>query len=1153
MLASKSSILLRLSFLTLGLLVVTVVCFVLWLGLSAGVDQRLPVPSPDGQYFAYLVRADRRGTEESAGHELTVCRRNGRPLAQFPVSAGALLWSSAEHLAFVNAEHTEATLIANVSGRFVAVAQAALSPGAEPRWSQDGNRLAYRRPGPAGDEIAIYNFQQTQTLRVPLRPDFELRNAVLLFWSPGGEYLYLLNEEGNEVVLDRLDVVSGEVRVLARGLAPARRYAAALPRLSPDGTKIYLRPPRHSVIDAQTGGTLWALAEDATPLWSPWSADGGRLHYWRRAEPEQVYAHDFLTQADQVILAGVQPNGFFTPDGQSYFYRRLAAPAVHGSLAAWRAWRQESWGWQQLDVATLATQPLGRMELWPWEQTTEGEILVRADAYTRSEVGLLDPKTHRLYAYIFPTRRAEVARGIESHGLALLAIALYAVLGLVVVLARPGSPPARAYYLLSLLGIAILAGHVARAAVLWLEPLAPFRIRIEEIVGLGWWTPYSLAQLAGEQAGSAALYLSALGVAALTYFIVAFPENNRFLAARRTWWPVLYGAAFLPLLGMIVSGPILMPQTGLRLLLISGAVVVVAIVASLILNHRWPPHRRARDQVRWVGLALGLGAAGGALVALVHTVAERALGAGARSFLTVLDTTALVVVGSLAPVAVGYALVSYKLYDIHLVARRGLRYLLTAIPVLLVYLILVGGLSWIVTGAVSAAPASALAVAAVLTLLVAVPARKPLSRLLDRTVDRARFAKRESLEDLALGLPHVIDWQTLATGLADSIEWHFGSKHFHLFVLDRATRKLRRMPGQEGIPATNRDIEFDAGEPLCRYLVEEAGPFEVEVSPYDPKLIPILRSAEERLGSLQAALLLGLKRHRELLGLMALGAKASDEFYNSEELELLSRVAVQGAIAIGNIELFEEVARDRELRKELKDASDMQARLLPSVAPQLPGCQVGGRCLSAREVRGDYFDFFKLPGQRVGLAVGDVCGRGMPASLLMADLQSQVRTQAPTAESLGELFRRINRQLYRASQGAKYCTFFFGTYDCARRRLEFVNAGHNPPLLIGPRGFRLLESTGLPLGLFPEISHESRLETLEPGVILALYSDGLAEARNARGETYGVERLAGVLTQARASDTERLIDKALADVSSFLGGAPIEDDQTLVLLKVNAA
>jgi sigma-B regulation protein RsbU (phosphoserine phosphatase) len=210
-----------------------------------------------------------------------------------------------------------------------------------------------------------------------------------------------------------------------------------------------------------------------------------------------------------------------------------------------------------------------------------------------------------------------------------------------------------------------------------------------------------------------------------------------------------------------------------------------------------------------------------------------------------------------------------------------------------------------------------------------------------------------------------------------------------------------------------------------------------------------------------------------------------------------------------------------------------------------------GHCFPSRAAAGDYYDFLDLPGHKIGLAISDVSGKGMSASLLMASVQGVLRSQAATAESLADLAGKINRQLHASSHGGKYCTMFYGVYDDARRELEYVNAGHNPPLVVRGDDVQFLQPTGLPLGLFPEISHASMRATLAPGALLVLYSDGITETRNARGDYYGIDRLVSAVLRARDGDVERIAARILADVRDFEAGAPLEDDQTLVLLQVN--
>ncbi len=1151
----KSSLITRLAFILTGIVFLGLISFLVWAGVVAPHHSRLPVPSVDGAYFAYFNPHGKGTGEEGTGYDLIVSTAGGALLGRFPAAPGSLSWSNAGNLALISEDPARATLIVNALGRFLVLARVELSPGAEPRWSPDGSKLAFRHPGPGGDEIAIYDVQQAQVLPVVFPPTFRLSQPTLLFWSPGSEYLYLLNEEGQEVVLDRLNVAGGEARVLARGFPRRRIPGSGLPRMSPDGTKIHLPAPLNLVIEAETGATLWTLPPGSSGLWSPWSADGRQLFYWRHEDPTKIHAHDFPNQSEQVLVKGVRPNGFFTVGAGSYFYRLLPDPSVSATGRSQHFWLRESWGWQHVDLMSQSTQSLGRVEIWPWEQTLRGSILAREDRFTGVRYGLYDPNSRFLNTYTFPTAREDISRNISLHRMALWFAAFYVLLAFVVFVKRPDSPPVRAFFVLTFLGTALLVGRAAVQSAEILQPPYPFRVPSWEIAGLGWWNPQSLTRVISEVIGPGLVYLWALLLPASLHLAIVFPERNRFLAAKKGFWTPLYGVALLPLIGVLIvghAGPATSP-TGLPFLWIAGPVILATVLVSLAQNYRQPTDRRSRNQVRWAITAVSIVLAGGLLLLLARGIVAHLSGESARAFHPFVNDAILTIVGLLSPLALSHALVADKPYDIRLLVRQVIRFCALVIPAVGIFLLLAGGLSWASGGSIREPSVTVLIIAALLTGLALGPSWSPFQRLVDRTLDRTGYLFRERLEDLARGLPHILDRQSLVSSLGERIQIEMGSTRFHLFALDRQTKMLRPQAGKGSFAEPARDVEFDPKEPLCRHLVEERHPFEVEVSPFSSKLIPIFRSAAHRLGKLRAAVIVGLKRRHELVGMMVLGPKATDEFYNSEELDLLTMVANQATLAIENIELFEEVARNREHRKELADASEMQTLLFPSVVPGLSSGRIAGRCVPARAVCGDYYDFLRLPEKKVGLAIADVSGRGMAASLLMANLQGLVRSQAPTAESLEDLMRRINRQIFNSSFGAKHCTFFYGAYDDARRELQFVNAGHNPPVLLTSQGPRLLESTGLPLGLFAEAIPESRHETLEPGAVLVLYSDGITEARNGRGEHYGTNRLIDVLTRFRDSDVGRIADRILGDVSDFMAGAPIEDDQTLVLLKVNPA
>src|SRR5215831_10929076 len=220
------------------------------------------------------------------------------------------------------------------------------------------------------------------------------------------------------------------------------------------------------------------------------------------------------------------------------------------------------------------------------------------------------------------------------------------------------------------------------------------------------------------------------------------------------------------------------------------------------------------------------------------------------------------------------------------------------------------------------------------------------------------------------------------------------------------------------------------------------------------------------------------------------------------------------------LEAFDEVRRSLEFRRrehaekleaerratqELEIARQVQARLFPQIQPQLKTVEYAGICLQAQEVGGDYFDFLNLGPQRLGLIIGDVSGKGIAAALLMANLQASLRSQSALASEQPEaLLRSVNRLFYDNTGDSAYASLLFAEYDEAARRLRYVNCGHLSGLLIRrDGGVERLESTSTLLGLFREWNCSIREQELAPGDVLALYTDGITEARNERGEEFG--------------------------------------------------
>jgi serine phosphatase RsbU (regulator of sigma subunit)/predicted enzyme related to lactoylglutathione lyase len=248
----------------------------------------------------------------------------------------------------------------------------------------------------------------------------------------------------------------------------------------------------------------------------------------------------------------------------------------------------------------------------------------------------------------------------------------------------------------------------------------------------------------------------------------------------------------------------------------------------------------------------------------------------------------------------------------------------------------------------------------------------------------------------------------------------------------------------------------------------------------------------------------------------------------------------------------ERAERERRAAQEIDIATQVQAGLFPRRRPPLTTLEYEGLCVQARQVGGDYFDFLDFGGGRVGLVLGDVSGKGLGAALLMANLQAHVRSQfASYSHDIPGLLASVNQLFQESAPAAAYATVFFGAYDDRTRALRFVNCGHPPPLLFrGNGGVESLEPTSNVIGMFENWNGTARDVILNEGDVVALYSDGVIEARNGQDEEFGLERLVDVLKTCaqEESSASGVLSRAMSAVKGFASGQQF-DDMTMVVAR----
>ncbi len=301
---------------------------------------------------------------------------------------------------------------------------------------------------------------------------------------------------------------------------------------------------------------------------------------------------------------------------------------------------------------------------------------------------------------------------------------------------------------------------------------------------------------------------------------------------------------------------------------------------------------------------------------------------------------------------------------------------------------------------------------------------------------------------------------------------------------------------------------------------------------------------------IRSALCAPLWNNREVIGLVYLDSVAGRGSFTRDDLQVVTLLANVAAVKIENERLFLRDQAMREMEKELSAAARIQQRLLPLTPPEVPGYELVGMNVPCRAVGGDTFDFQPRGSGRLGIVLGDVAGKGMGAALIMAMFQAVFRAHAGADVDLLDLVSRLNRTVCDNAEPGKFITVFCADLDPATHRLQFVNAGHNPPLLVEPDGrVRRLHTGGIILGFSTDAVYKEEVVDLQPGSVLLMYSDGITEARNREGEEYGEARLVGVLSASNGRSVTEIRDRVVASVNRFTGGGEQEDDMTLSLLK----
>ena len=341
---------------------------------------------------------------------------------------------------------------------------------------------------------------------------------------------------------------------------------------------------------------------------------------------------------------------------------------------------------------------------------------------------------------------------------------------------------------------------------------------------------------------------------------------------------------------------------------------------------------------------------------------------------------------------------------------------------------------------------------------------------------------------------------------------------------------------------TGSPVDLHPSDPLVPYLLSHPAPVEVS------KLTlasPALRTMRET----GVAMIVPLVSQGELIGLLNLGKRLSDQDYSVDDRRLLNNLATQAAPALRVAQLAHQQqleARERErLEQELKVARIIQQTLLPKNLPEVRGWKLAAHWQPARAVGGDFYDFIQLDNGSMVIIIADVTDKGVPAALVMASARSILRAAAERLRSPGDILQRVNEALVPDIPAYMFVTCLCIVLDPATGELTFANAGHNLPYIVGPNGVTELQARGMPLGAMPGMTYDVNQARIEPNDYLLIYSDGLVEAHDTNREMFGNPRLEHILTETQGDVIPALLER----LEAFTADTEQEDDITMVLVQ----
>lgn len=493
--------------------------------------------------------------------------------------------------------------------------------------------------------------------------------------------------------------------------------------------------------------------------------------------------------------------------------------------------------------------------------------------------------------------------------------------------------------------------------------------------------------------------------------------------------------------------------------------------------------------------------------------------------------------------AIAWAIIKYQFLDISQSISHGFLFSICSGLLLGVYLIIYDRSKQIISAIIGLQ----LPILEVLFIILAVilfqPTLSVIRALLDKLFGRDKSDYRQILQTLSHDILTIMDINKLKEKITTTLTESMMLENVHL-VIENKVGDFEVSCEQEGTMATQK---FSRHSEFIRFMRTMNRPIG-----YD-EIVARIQVNEETtiLNQLNCYLLIPLAHRGHLNGILCLGNKLTRTSFSAEDATLLNLLSGQIAIALENIDLYEQKLEKQYIEKEISLAREIQKMLLPYHIPGGKSFEISAMNIPSKEVGGDYYDFIQLDENHIGIAIGDISGKGIPGALLMSNLQATLRASAWQFPQPSLVMSKINNQIARTTSSEKFATFFYGILDSTTLTFTFTNAGHNYPIYKKQNGqYCHLTAGGLVIGVFPEYNYEETMIHLDPGDTLVFYTDGITEALNPQTEEFGEQKLLDIIINYPYQRAEELRNHIYDAMIRFTQGESQYDDLTLIILQI---